>query len=137
MKKVIIITEIKIKEKEIPKSLNEDKKFLKDKKENEDIQNIDNILSEISKNLKNCKGQLHNEMEEIKKYKEFFNKKNFILTDLSCKRMAQIIHYIKAGNPVLLEGDTGTAKTRTSIIACEFLMEFDAEKQEEEKKKKF
>jgi len=39
--------------------------------------------------------------------------------------MAQIIHYIKSGNPVLLEGDTGTAKTRTSVIACEYLMNFD------------
>ena len=64
-------------------------------------------------------------MNEIRKHKEFFDKNNFILTDLSCKRMAQIIHYIKSGNPVLLEGDTGTAKTRTSVIACEYLMEFD------------
>ena len=38
--------------------------------------------------------------------------------------MAEIIYYIKSGNPVLLEGDTGTAKTRTSVIACEYLMEY-------------
>ena len=41
--------------------------------------------------------------------------------------MAEIIHYIKSGNPVLLEGDTGTAKTRTSVIACEYLMKLKEE----------
>ena len=108
----------------MPTSKNEDKKFLKDKKENEDNQKAEKIIYEISNSLKNCKGLLEKEMEEIKKHKDFFDKKNFILTDLSCKRMAEIIHYIKSGNPVLLEGDTGTAKTRTSVIACEYLMEY-------------
>ena len=117
--------EIKIKEIEKPSSKNEDKKFLKDKKENEENQITDKILSDLSKDFKKYKGQLDKEMDEIRKHKEFFDKNNFILTDLSCKRMAQIIHYIKSGNPVLLEGDTGTAKTRTSVIACEYLMEFD------------
>lgn len=116
------IEKIKIINKMIPISKNIDNKFLKDKKENE--VNIKILLDDISKNLKSCKGKLEKEMEEIYKHKDFFEKKNFILTDLSCKRMAQIIHYIKSGNPVLLEGDTGTAKTRTSVIACEYLMEF-------------
>ena len=128
--------EIKDKEKEIPKSLNEDKKFLKDKKENEDNQKTEIILKEISENLKDCKGQLEKEIEEIKKHKDFFTERNFILTDLSSKRMAQIIHYIKSGNPVLLEGDTGTAKTRTSVIACEYLMEYDDKYKEINKKDK-
>ena len=113
------IEKIKIINKMIPISKNIDNKFLKDKKENE--VNIKILLDDISKNLKSCKGKLEKEMEEIYKHKDFFEKKNFILTDLSCKRMAQIIHYIKSGNPVLLEGDTGTAKTRTSVIACEYL----------------
>ena len=121
------IIEIKIKEKEIPTSKNDDKKFLKDKKENEDNQITEKLIKEISDNLKSSKGLLEKEMEEIKTYKDFFDKKNFILTDLSCKRMAEIIHYIKSGNPVLLEGDTGTAKTRTSVIACEYLMEYSNE----------
>ena len=117
--------EIKIKEIEKPSSKNDDKKFLKDKKENEENQITDQIINDLSTNFKKYKGQLDKEMNEIRKHKEFFDKNNFILTDLSCKRMAQIIHYIKSGNPVLLEGDTGTAKTRTSVIACEYLMEFD------------
>ena len=129
--------EIKIKEKEKPTSKNDDKKFLKDKKENN--QKVEQIISEISNSLNNSKGLLKKEMEEIKKYKNFFEEKNFILTDLSCKRMAEIIHYIKSGNPVLLEGDTGTAKTRTSVIACEYLMEYSKEnlKEKEEKNDKY
>ena len=49
--------------------------------------------------------------------------------------MAEIIHYIKSGNPVLLEGDTGTAKTRTSVIACEYLMKLKEEEKEKGKGK--
>jgi hypothetical protein len=126
-----------IKEKEKPTSKNDDKKFLKDQKDNEDNQNTEKLIIDISNNLKDCKGLLEKEMEEIRKHKDFFDSKNFILTDLSCKRMAEIIHYIKTGNPVLLEGDTGTAKTRTSVIACEYLMEYSNEilKEEEEKDK--
>ncbi len=125
------IIHIKLKEKERPTSKNDDNKFLKDKKDDEDIQITEKLISEISSNLKICKGQLEKEMEEIRKHKEFFDEKNFILTDLSCKRMAEIIHYIKSGNPVLLEGDTGTAKTRTSVIACEYLMKFSNNENEE------
>ena len=69
------IIEIKIKEKEIPTSKNEDKKFLKDKKENEDNQITENLIKEISENLKSSKGLLEKEMEEIKKHKDFFDKK--------------------------------------------------------------
>ena len=120
--------EIKIKEKEKPISMNDDKKFLKEKKENEENQITDKLISNITENLKNCEGQLEKEMKEIRKNYKFFEDKNFILTDLSCRRMAEIIHYIKSGNPVLLEGPTGTAKTRTSVIACEYLMELSYKK---------
>ncbi len=64
-----------IKEKEKPTSKNDDKKFLKDKKENEDNQKAEKIVYEISNSLKNCKGLLEKEMEEIKKHKDFFDKK--------------------------------------------------------------
>ena len=66
---------IKIQNKEIPTSKNNDKKFLKDKKETED--NIEKLLSEISQNLKTCEGQLKKEMKEIKKHKDFFDKNNW------------------------------------------------------------
>ena len=35
--------------------------------------------------------------------------------------MAMLIHYILNGIPVLLEGRTGTSKTRTTLIACEYI----------------
>ena len=58
--------EIKIVNKEIPKSKNLDKKFLKDKKENED--NIEKLINNISENLKTCEGKLEKEMKEIRKH---------------------------------------------------------------------
>ena len=35
--------------------------------------------------------------------------------------MAMLLHYIVSGIPVLLEGRTGTSKTRTTLIACEYI----------------
>jgi MoxR-like ATPase len=35
--------------------------------------------------------------------------------------MTMLIHYILSGIPVLLEGPTGTSKTRTTLIACEYI----------------
>ena len=117
--------EIKIKEKEKPKSKNQGGIFLKDENNYEDkVKNANSILNKIYEDLKNEESLIEKEMKEIKNHEQFFNERNFILTELSCKRMAQIIHYIKAGNPVLLEGETGTAKTRTSEIACEYLMKY-------------
>ena len=48
----------------------------------------------------------------------------YVLTDKSCERMAILIHYILSGIPVLLEGPTGTSKTRTTLIACEYITKF-------------
>ena len=127
---------IEITEKQSPSSLNEENKFLKDQKYIEDSEKIEQIINEISEELYSSKGLLEKEIEEIYKNKQFFEQHNFILTDLSCKRMAEIIHYIKSGNPVLLEGDTGTAKTRTSVIACEYLKYLDRNNNEQENDKK-
>jgi len=63
----IITQTIEIKEIEIPKSLNEDKKFLKEKIDEEENEISEKILKEISEKLKECKGQLEEEMNEIKK----------------------------------------------------------------------
>ena len=45
----------------------------------------------------------------------------YVLTDKSCERLAILIHYILNGIPVLIEGPTGTSKTRTALIACEYI----------------
>jgi len=52
-----------------------------------------------------------------------FNKRGYVLTIKSCERMAMLIHCILSGIPVLLEGPTGTPKTRTAIIECEYISE--------------
>ena len=59
--------------------------------------------------------------KELWENEEFFNKIGYVLTDKSCERMAMLIHYIISGIPVLLEGPTGTSKTRTTLIACEYI----------------
>ena len=43
------------------------------------------------------------------------------MTDKSCERISMLIHYIQSGIPVLIEGPTGTSKTRTTLIACEYI----------------
>jgi hypothetical protein len=35
--------------------------------------------------------------------------------------MGMLIHYILSEIPVLLEGAIGTSKTRTTLIACEYI----------------
>ncbi len=64
---------------------------------------------------------LENEKEKLKKDEEFFISKGYMLTEKSCERMIKLIHYIENKIPVLLEGPTGTSKTRTSLIACEYI----------------
>ena len=39
------------------------------------LKKAEKIVYEISNSLKNCKGLLEKEMEEIKKHKDFFDKK--------------------------------------------------------------
>ena len=64
---------------------------------------------------------LEENKKKLKESEEFFNKIGYVLTDKSCERMAMLIHYILCGIPVLLEGPTGTSKTRTTLIACEYI----------------
>jgi len=64
---------------------------------------------------------LEENKKKIRKHEGFFNKMGYILTDKSCERLAMLVHYILSGIPVLLEGPTGTSKTRTAIIACEYI----------------
>ena len=59
--------------------------------------------------------------KELKKHEDFFNKLGYVLTDKSCERISILIHYIQSGIPALIEGPTGTSKTRTTLIACEYI----------------
>ena len=47
------------------------------------------------------------------------NSKNFIFTDNAIKKLKEIKYYIMNNYPVLLEGPTGTAKTKSVEILCE------------------
>jgi MoxR-like ATPase len=62
--------------------------------------------------------------KELWEKEDFFNKIGYVLTDKSCERMAMLIHYILSGIPVLLEGPTGTSKTRTTLMACEYITQY-------------
>ena len=47
------------------------------------------------------------------------SEKNFIFTDNAVKKLKEIKYYISHNYPVLLEGPTGTAKTKSVEILCE------------------
>ena len=44
--------------------------------------------------------------------------KNFIFTDNAIKKLKEIKYYLSHNYPVLLEGPTGTAKTKSVEILC-------------------
>lgn len=56
--------------------------------------------------------------------KKFFKENDFILTEKSKERLALLIHYNLVGIPVLLEGNTGASKTRTPLIAGNYIQKF-------------
>ena len=124
--------DILIKEKNIPyeelKSLNENGKFLMNI-------NLNNKTSKdkikaIIKNFPNSESVINKYIKDFnkKENKEFFKKTGFVLKKKSEGRLALLIHYILTGNPILFEGDTGTAKTRTTLIASQYIKKFINEK---------
>ena len=123
MKRQVIIKDNKKPFKELtPK--NETHKFISE--ENSDNIESENYIKKIVYNFPEAESIIEKYESDFGKEgrKEFFNEKNFILTEESKKRLALLIHYILNGIPVLLEGNTGTAKTRTIIIACEYINKF-------------
>ena len=108
-----------------PPSDVQDKKYLY-----EIIKEIEKAKVNEDKFILNINGKIRDDMdilkekkEELFKEKAFFDKKGYVLTDKSSERMAMLIHYIQSGIPVLLEGPTGTSKTRTTLIACDYITE--------------
>jgi MoxR-like ATPase len=71
----------------------------------------------------------------LKQYKDFFEKKNFILTTAAKKRLILLKNFIELKINVLLEGPTGTAKTLSAEIICD-LLEYIKKKEKKEKYKK-
>ena len=97
--------------------------FLYQKEIEKDIIDEDTFILNINTRIEDNIDILKEKKEELFKEKEFFDKKGYVLTDKSCERMAMLIHYIQNGIPVLLEGPTGTSKTRTTLIACDYITE--------------
>ena len=106
--------------KPIVKSKNETG-FLKDNLESSKKTGTEQFILEVEQKIFNEIDILEKNKKELKKHEKFFNDLGYVLTEKSCERMAMLIHYILSGIPVLLEGPTGTSKTRTTLIACEYI----------------
>ena len=83
-------------------------------------------LEKIIKKFPNSESIINKLIKEISNEdkKEFFKKNGFVLTDKSKERISIIIHYIRTGIPILFEGNTGTAKTRTALIAYKYIKNY-------------
>ena len=103
------------------KSKNENGLFLKDNIDTSKKMETDEFILYAEQNITNEIDILEENKKKLRKSEKFFNDIGYVLTDKSCERMAMLIHYILNGIPVLLEGPTGTSKTRTTLIACEYI----------------
>ena len=108
-----------------PISLNDDGKFLFEKEQ----KNID--MAQLINQLENAPSSVELLKKELFSRKNFFVMNGFILTDESAERMAILIQCIKNKIPVLLEGPTGTSKTRTTLIASKYIQKFYSKSDED------
>ncbi len=60
-------------------------------------------------------------MVEFEEQKNFFEENNYILTSDSIDKLSKLYYLISLGIPVLLERPTGTSKTFTAEIICDYL----------------
>ena len=72
---------------------------------------LENITKENLLNIKNEKFELN--LEEVKG--------NFIPTDEAKERLQKIKNFFDSRIPVMLEGPTGTSKTKTIQVLCDIL----------------
>ena len=71
------------------------------------------MLEEITEDkLKNIK-------REQLKYDEDKIKGNFIFTEEAGNRIQKLYNQFKSNNPIMLEGPTGTSKTKTIQVLCD------------------
>ena len=110
-----------------PKSKNKTG-FLKDnidKSKKPKIEEIKSFISKIEENISKNIDVLKKIKNKLKEKENFFNDHGYILTEEACERMGMLIHYILSGIPVLIEGPTGKSKTRTAIIAFEYIKKIE------------
>ena len=86
----------------------------------EEIKDNSDLEKEFNKIYNNTSTLLDEDFEiplSISKAK--VNSKNFIFTENAIKKLKEIKYYLLNNYPVLLEGPTGTAKTKSVEILCE------------------
>ena len=98
-------------------------KKLKEEEEDQIMKNGENnsqneeVFNKIYRNISSLLDKDFEIPFDIDKTK--INSKNFIFTDNAIKKLKEIKYYIMNNYPVLLEGPTGTAKTKSVEILCE------------------
>ena len=117
------------------KSKNKNGKFLMEEKleKKETKSSINDIINNFEETESIIKKYIK-EFDSIEEKIIFFKNQGFILTEKSKERLALIIHYILNGINALLEGNTGTSKTRTVLVACNYIKLFIQKKDEKERK---
>ena len=103
-----------------PKSKNENG-FLKDNINNPQKIFEEEFIFSLDQNFDEEIDIFEKNKKKLREHEELSNKMGYVLTEKSCERMAMIIHYVLSGISVLLEGSTGTLKTRIALIACEYI----------------
>ena len=106
-----------MKEKEDKDIISNDYKSLIECKELEENFKSGKEFEKIGENISNLLDKDFEISLDIKK--ENVKTKNFIFTDNAIKKLKEIKYYISHNYPVLLEGPTGTAKTKSVEILCE------------------
>jgi len=127
---VTIIQKTIEEEKEKPEIFYKKKLLMNKKDDFKDLRKtIENIVNGLPKEKTRIE-KLIRDIEDDKdgKKKKFFKKQGYILTQKSKERLALLIDYLLNGIFVLLEGNTGSSKTRTALTACKYISKFMEEK---------
>ena len=86
---------------------------------NNEESKLGNIINDFKQIIKSDNNE---DLNFFDKYKNFFDEKNFILTEKSKERLLLLKKLIELKIPVLLEGPTGASKTLSAEIICELLL---------------
>ena len=112
----------------------------------EDFENIDliqndnkneELINDIENNFTTIISGAESENEEdlsfFDKNKDFFEERNFIITEESKRRLLLLKDFINLKILVLLEGPTGTSKTLSAELICDLLLKEKYGKNDEKK----
>ena len=99
--------------------VNQDILIQDDNKNEELINNIENNFKTI---ISGAESENEEDLSFFDKHKDFFEERNFILTEESKRRLLLLKDFINLKIPVLLEGPTGTSKTLSAELICDLLL---------------